>query len=491
MPRILLDKTTYFVGDEINIKIDFNNSPDLLENAKNINIDIFKVDVERNNFAFGFGVSPLSENNVVNVSKILPENFQTGLYVVSGIKLIYGEDGQEIRSISVDAPRKRFFWLSDHGLLDESNLYEKVSELESARNKYVNAEIRTAATIERAQYEQFKVVIFGVGCLLHAPQLMEGYVLHPLGQGYSYDHMLGAVNSFMRKIYGILLDKVDSIQSSFASSTPLFAVEFNNIKSVDHLDAGAHCTHLAENIFTILAYDRGQRPRSFATVMLNSKTGQVWQGFHFPGYRGNLISDFNPASTANTVQRLLPKIESSPWVDLILRIYADAKTENNIDYACLKFWQILEMVAKKHVLDNSIEITSPDGTSITDGNGNILTTRFALGKVYRYLFNKEGGSAVCHIGENEKVIFESSEDARNNPNFDQNTKVVSLWETLTALYEIRNATAHSGKFDVDNASNGTVRERKAAELLQLSHGTFISHIQRILMLTVSSEINNA
>lgn len=491
MPGILLDKTTYLVGDEINIQIDFINSPDLLKNATNINIDIFRVDIERNNFAFGFGVPPLSNDNVVKVSKKLPEDFKTGLYVVSGIKLIYGEDGQEIKNISVDDPLKRFFWVSNNETLDKSGLYEKVSELESSRNQYVNAEIVTTATIGRAQCEQFKVVIFGVGCLLHAPQLMEGYVLHPLGQGYSYDHMLGAVNSFMRRIYGVSLDKVDSIQSSFASSTPLFAVEFNNIKSVDHNDAGAHCTNLAENIFTILAYDRGQRPRSFSTVIINSKTGQVWQGFHFPGYKGNLISDFNPASTANTLQRLLPKVESSPWVDLILRIYADAKTEHNMDYACLKFWQILEMVAKKHVRNNSIEITRPDGTPITDGDGNTLTTKFALGKVYKYLFDKEGGSAVCHIGENIKVIFESSDDARNNPNFDQNTKVVPLWETLTALYEIRNATAHSGKFDINNASCGSGRERNAAELLQLSHGTFIGHIQSILMMTVSSEINNA
>ncbi|WP_340121439.1 hypothetical protein [Methylobacter svalbardensis] len=491
MPGILLNKATYFVGDEIDIQIDFSDAPGLLENVSNIQIDIFRVDIERNNFVFGFGATAPTENIIAIISQKLPATFQTGLYVVSGIRLIYGEDGQEIRNIRVDDPRNRFFWLSDDEILDEADLHKKVSELENERNRYVNAEIRTNAATGRAHCEQFKVVIFGVGCLLHAPQLMEGYVLHPLGQGYSYDHMLEAVNTFMHGAYGIALEKVDSIASSFSSSTPLFAVEFNNIQAVDHLDAGAHCAHFAENIFTILAYDRGQRPRSFASVMINLQSEKIWQGFHFPGYKGNLVSDFNPASTANTLQRLLPKIESSPWVDLILRIYADAKTENNRDYACLKFWQILEMVAKKRVLDNSIEIAKPDGAPIMDANGKIISTRYALGKVYKYLFDREGGSTVFHIGENDKVIFEASEDARNNPNFDQNTKVVSLWETLSALYEIRNATAHSGKFDIDNTSGGTERERKAAELLELSHGTFIHHVESILMMTVSSEVNNA
>lgn len=491
MPKILLDKTTYFVGDEINIQIDLSDSPGSLDGLTNINIDIFRVDIERDNFAFGFGATPPTESDAVTISQKLPTNFQTGLYVVYGIKFIYGEDGQEMRNIRVDDPKKRFFWLSNDEVLDESNLHKKITELENSRSGYVNSEIRTCASTGSKQCEQFKVVIFGVGCLLHAPQTMEGYVLRPLGLGYSYDHMLEAVNYFMQGAYGVALEKVDSIDSSFASSTPLFAVEFKNIQAADHLDAGAHCAHLAENIFTILAYDRGQRPRSFATVMLNSKSRQVWQGFHFPGYKGNLVSDFNPASTANTLQRLLPKLDSSPWVDLILRIYADAKTESNRDYACLKFWQILEMVAKKHVLDSSIEIAKPDGAQIMDANGKIVNTKYALGKVYQYLFDKEGGTAICHLGENEKVIFESSEDARNNPNFDQNSKIVTLWETLCALYEIRNATAHSGRFNIDGARSGTERERKAAELLELSHGTFIEHVESILMMTVSSEVNSA
>lgn len=491
MPGILLNKTTYHPGDEINIQIDFSDSHGWLENVSNINIDIFRVDIERNNFAFGFGASPPKENNIAIIAQQLPKDFQKGLYVVSGIRLIYGENAQETRNVRVDDPRTRFFWLSDDGTLDESDLYRKISEFEDARDRYVNSEIRTSAGTGRAQCEQFKVVIFGVGCLLHAPQLMAGFALYPLGQGYSYDHMREAVNAFMQGRHGIYLEKVDSIASSFESSTPLFAVEYNNVRSVDHLDAGAHCAHLSENIFTILAYDRGQRPRSFATVMVNTTSGQKWQGFHFPGYKGNLVSDFNPASTANTLQRLLPKIENSPWVDLLLRIYADAKSESNRDYACLKFWQILEMVAKKHVLHNSIEIVKPDGAPITDAKGDSINTKNALGKVYKYLFDKEGGSAFCQIGENEKIFFESSDDARNNPNFDQNTKVVSLWETLSALYEIRNATAHSGKFDIESASRGSERERKAAELLELSHGTFIRHVESLLMMTVSAEVNNA
>ena len=491
MAEILLNKTTYGAEDEIDILINFSDSSQTLENVSNISIDIFRVDIERNNFVFGFGAKPPEGSQVANIKQKLPNNFQKGLYVVSGVKLIYGEDGHEIRNVEIEESRKRFFWFSNDEMLTENDLYRKISELEISRKQYLNAEIQTTAALGGDQCRQYKVIIFGVGCLLHSPQLMKGYVLYPLGRGYSYDHMLSAVNDFTQKNYGFHLDKDESIKSSFASSTPLFAVEFNNIKALDHRDAGSYCEYFSENIFTILAYDRGQRPRTFATVIVDPETSQIWQAFHFPGYRGNLVSDFNPSSTANTLQRLLPRIESSPWVDLILRIYADAKTETNRDYACLKFWQLLEMIAKKHVPDNTIEILRPDGTPIEDANGNAVTTKYALGKVYKYLFDSEAGSSVRHSNDGEKIIFESSGDARENPNFDENTTVISLWDTLSALYQIRNATAHAGKFDIDSARSGGERERKAMKLLCLTHGAFIDHVGSIVMSVVSSEISNA
>lgn len=491
MAEIQLKKTTYGSEDEIDIQINFSNSPQALENVTNINIDIFRVDIERNNFVFGFGAKPPEGSLVANIKQKLPNNFQEGLYVVSGIKLIYGEDGHDKRNVEIEDSRKRFFWFSNNETLAEKDIYRKITEFEVSRQQYVNSEIKTTAALGSDQCKQYKVIIFGVGCLLHSLQLMKGYVLYPLGLGYSYDHMLSAVNDFTQKKYGFHLDRVESIESSFASSTPLFAVEFNNIRALNHSDAGSHCGYFSENIFTILAYDRGQRPRTFATIIVDVKTSEIWQSFHFPGYRGNLISDFNPSSTANTLQRLLHRIERSPWVDLILRIYADAKTETNRDYACFKYWQILEMIAKKHVSDNTIEVSRPDGTPIEDAIGKAVTTKYALGKVYKYLFDREGGLSVRHSNGSEKIIFESSEDARANPNFDANTTVISLWDTLSALYQIRNATAHSGKFNVDIASSGGLRERKAVELLSLSHGAFIDYVSGILMSVVSTEINNA
>jgi hypothetical protein len=63
--------------------------------------------------------------------------------------------------------------------------------------------------------------------------------------------------------------------------------------------------------------DRGQMPREFACFALEYDSNARWHMYSMPAYRGNLIANFNPVSTANAVERLLPKLESDPFVRLL------------------------------------------------------------------------------------------------------------------------------------------------------------------------------
>jgi hypothetical protein len=82
-------------------------------------------------------------------------------------------------------------------------------------------------------------------------------------------------------------------------------------------------------------------------------------------------------------------------------------------------------------------------------------------------------------------------DAKVDPNYDKNTKIVTLWELLSALYEIRNATAHSGRFDVVATKCGNKREKLAAELWELEYQTFSREVRSIMRIVVTKELNSA
>ena len=85
------------------------------------------------------------------------------------------------------------------------------------------------------------------------------------------------------------------------------------------------CLNFTENLFTVLAFEKGQRPNQYATVTFCPSENRFWQSFHFPGYTGNLVSDFNPSSTAGHIENLLPLIEKSPWIDLLMKTFSEAQ----------------------------------------------------------------------------------------------------------------------------------------------------------------------
>lgn len=493
--KVTLSSTSFSKNDDIELCFDFETDLDLLKKVTNISINISRIDKQRNYFVLGFGSAPNISSSIAQASKSIPDNWKEGLYLISNIKLIT-DDAPE-NSICI-VPSKDiadlFFWYSgDQPLeLSEQELTEKINQLNDERGQFMNSELISSNVTEANESSDYKVLIFAVGCLVHSSQIMKGYTLHPLGRGYDYNHMLEAVNSFVTPKHGIKLEPVDSIKQSFSSSTPLFVIEYKNVKAIDHNDAGQFCTLLSEKIFTILAYEKGQRPNHFASLIIDSKSNESWQAFHFPGYSGNLVSDFNPSSTADALERILPKIDSSPWIDLLMRTYADAESEQNPNYACLKFWSILEMVSKKEVTDNNIELTYPNGEAIYDFGGNIVKTKSALGKVYKHVLDSRIPSSIINNGANgNKIIFETYDDAEKNPNFDEKTTLIKLWETMSALYQIRNSTAHSGKFDYDAAKIGNAREQLAAKLWVLEYQTFLTEIRNILKFIVSKELNNA
>jgi len=483
-----LNKTTYKSGDVIQIQLDFGQNVSLLDGVSNYNIDIFKVDVERNNLAFSFSGTPIPIGGFVFIRKELPDTFREGLYMVSGIRLIRDENLEKVAPISVEDRTKLFFWFSEQGVsLSELELTEKINELNHQRGSYSNATTVTSAASIRTKQKKYRVLVYGVGCLLHSTQPMQGYTLHPLKRGFDYNHMLDAVNSYSDPELGIRHIAVEKIQEAFGSSTPLFVIDFHNVIAVDHSDAGQHCSKLSEDIFTVLAYEKGQRPNSFASVIVDQETNQSWHAFHFPGYRGNLVSDFNPSSTSHVLARLLPKIKTSPWVDLIMRIYADAVSEANLFYACFKCWSILELIAKNKVVDDSIHLLHPNASPVRDNNGNHVTTKNARGKVYFHLISSNIPPLISCNGS-KKVIYETYQDATNDPNFDASTQVVTLWDFVSALYEIRNATAHSGEFNLSKARHGTLREQLAAQLWELESPQFFLHVKGLTQTIVSREL---
>lgn len=338
-----VNKISYFVGEEILISLTFDDAALDLNALSNISIDLFRIERERNQFAFGFGCVPDCNGNRITVRQKLPSDMPRGLYVISAVTLVRLDSLGASEQKRISFPPICFVVQTAVEVpMSKPDVSKLVAQAESDRARYVHKEHRTVKSCQRGNAsKRYLVLIFGVGCLLHATQQLEGFAITPLGRGMSHKRAHEIVNEALRKFDVDELRFDEETERQFEQASPTFVISFPSVLAVDHEDAFEYCRSHAALIFELLGLDRGQKPREFACFAAELDTVNMWYLFLQPWYKGNLVSDFNPVSTANLIELHLPKLQTQPFVRLLLKTFSDATAEDDQGFALLRFWSVL------------------------------------------------------------------------------------------------------------------------------------------------------
>jgi hypothetical protein len=261
--------------------------------------------------------------------------------------------------------------------------------------------------------------------LLHAAQQLEGFVISPLGCGFSYRRAFEIVNQTLKNcgVQQLVFDPQFEIQHEQA--TPVFQIDYYCVVGKDHSDVLEHCRNHADLMFDLLALDRGQKPREFFCIAIEHTTGNAWHLFLRPGYRGNLISDFNPVSSANLIETMAPQLEKRPFLRLLVRSYAEATAEKDEGIALLRSWTVLELLADREITDK-YAITHPNGAPILRKDGKPKTTKSKEARVYEFI--RRSGAYVGQFLSNSDGVerrFILGADENHPP--DGHFKFPHLW----------------------------------------------------------------
>lgn len=462
--RASIGQTSFLPGAVLTLTLQFDAVEINLDSVTNVSIDVHRIERERNQFAFGFGAAPKRKESTLEVSQTLPVDFRIGLYIVNRAVLVWGNglDAHQEQVafdpviFAVQTAGEKPYSLQELGI--------RVNEVSRERADYVHRIIRTTTAQTAITATRFRVLIFGVGCLLHAHQQLEGYSISPIGLGLSHRPMHDIVNIVLQRegIGPIGFDP--QAETHFESTTPTFMVDYVSVEALHHQDALNHCRLHANHVFQILGLERGQMPREFAALVLQHGSPAYLRSFQMPGYRGNLISDFNPVSTANTIERLLPKLDTNPFLSLLANTYADATAETNHGFALLRYWSVLELLADKYV-PIATQVRAPDGSAILNAKGNPESTNSKHGRVYTHIL---GNSAFLTQGSYDdngtQKRFIIGGDS-TTPGYTADTELVPLWDIVRAGYAIRNSIAHEGQFDIATAATGDPYQQLAAKLV--------------------------
>lgn len=167
-----VNKPSLVPGETIRLTLRFEATAEHLETVTNISVDFYRVDIERNQFSFGFGSAPTLDDFTFKISKELPADFRCGLYIIQHVTLCRGDSDEAIEQ-EIIAFDPVFFTVQTaaEAPLSSEEVVELSNKIGSRREAYIGQPIRTLRLEENtASVKRFRVLIFAVGCLLHARQ---------------------------------------------------------------------------------------------------------------------------------------------------------------------------------------------------------------------------------------------------------------------------------------------------------------------------------
>lgn len=493
--NVFIDKISYHNRDDIEITLNINNTELIKSNLNNVNIDISEFSEKRNEHKYGFGAIPIIQNNHIRIIQKLSDSLINGIYFISHIKFIYSRpDLPDYQEISFK-PKENFeliFFHINHLInnsLTDKEISSRIHDMLKLREDYRNKTIISSSALDNSNTKEFKVLVFGVGCLLHTIQELNGYTIYPLNKGLDYSNLNNAVNHFLNEKFNFQIPLNPKIDEAFQKSTPLFVIDYHRVKALDEKDALMHCNVLSQTIFSILGLKKGQRPNIFATVVIDKIGLNYLYHFQFPGYGGNLVSEFSPTATANLIDKIFPLLSSNPWLKLIIDNHAFALNEDNIDLKYFRFWAVLELIAKKEIKNDNLNLLLANKQHIVDEKRNDLKTNTAFRKVYYYIYNCNFQKFIssCQVpGLEFSYMFEMNEYEES----EASTEKITLWEALNAIYAIRNAAAHQGKFIIEVAQKGNWKDQLAAKYYALPFNLLLSHLETLVNNVIEKQIES-
>lgn len=430
---------TFKENKNFKLILDFSGEEPLSDEFDIINIYVEYLSKRRGFTFFKMFSVPFKKGG--SLQEIDIENLNDeGVYWVSRITLVnlISNKSNEIGQNGILLELCFFYSKSEKEILSLDDLNNEVSAAFENIEEVINLPIITEKAKKESVEKNFEVLVFSVGTLINKPQILDGVVIKPLSLGFNHKPQHDLVKNYMKNMFSIDLQFDNKFAEEYANSTPTFVIDYKNVKAVDAHDASSFCLNYTEDLYSLIAYIRGQRANSFSTVVINKDNNEVDTKFYTNGYKGNFIDSFN--SISFFIETYLPITHNNNWIKFLLKVYSEAITENDYSLAAFKYWAIVELVAKKTVKKDDYELFDVSGKRVPDSGkkGNYLNSKNAKGKVYKYLFDIIKSPTIFGSKGEHVTIFEYGEKNNHEAKCTNGCEIFSLLDIVEAWLEIRN-----------------------------------------------------
>lgn len=196
MATVRTEKISYLPGECI--RIEFSLEADELPDFQltNLNADIDRIEIARNQMVIGTGAEPKRSGNVFTIEMTLPGNAIPGLHFVTRAFFVPPEPAGKPVPFRFKSP---LFEIRSvvHPPATPAQIRALEEEMLRKRARFADQpHLTNYGQANRSKAKSFRVLIFGTGTLLHSMQQLEGYRIVPLQGGLTQLPFLQLANSY-------------------------------------------------------------------------------------------------------------------------------------------------------------------------------------------------------------------------------------------------------------------------------------------------------
>lgn len=398
-----------------------------------VSVDLARVQWEETSWWFSSGAELVYEGNAWRLT-LKGLDVPPGIYQISRLRFSLGP-GQDPTNV-VDARSEKNFPRVLLQVIDDfvqpappSEIAERVSAIEDGREKLFLRGIVADPT--NPGIGRFRGFAFVTRCLVTRRMRLGQLEVFPLKRGIqSLEHAV-IINQVLTECGSFpAIDPSGEWARVSGQAFPLAVVHMPLIYARNRDEAISAIERYSSAVIDVLSPRRISYGEVFAFVVENldfPNRGGYRPGFE--GYRGNLMGGFTSGEEPIRLKYDLLHVLADPMLRLFVSLYREAAAESNLDFAYLRFWNLLETIATRRIEANpKHSITTFGGEPILSLKGRPISTTGASARVYQ-LIKKHFQTR----GLKENLLL-------------ANVELRDLWSVCQVWSGYRHATAHYGGF---------------------------------------------
>lgn len=321
--------------------------------------------------------------------------------------------------------------------------------------------------------KRFRALSIVEGVLVTIPLKLPGISIVPVSDRITLEEQRVLANKVIRELGWSCHLNQENWQSVSKSKNPVCLVIFDTVHAKSHVEAGEIVRPVREQVLDLLTLNRIAKGQSICLVLEEVLDGRVVSSKWVPEgpqYGGNLAGGFLSGEDQSQFYKSWVALAKDPLLALCCELLGDALSQLSPDSKYFRYWSILELLSDYRNTERRV-VKLRDGSPWPNSNAN--TTNYAQPRVYDYL-----SRTLFHERVNMASMI--------NP-------ASSLLEAVQVWYARRNATAHKGRFIVDDETQQTENWYKHA-LKSIPEGHFdvwLDVLRHVVISVIQKELSSS